>query len=264
MILRHHLSNVTSLSPPYALTIGSFDGVHLGHRYLLQELKKRGKAAVITFSNHPSAVLGQASFPLIIPIEQKVALFETIGLDLLFLLAFSKEMAQQPFDIFLEKVKEIYPFSFLVLGVGAAFGKGRQGDAAHVIGLSKKMQFEVEYLPKLKVDDQEVSSGRIRKLIEKGDIETASKFLGRPYSLLLPWEEGPISLEGLCLLPQGKYALTCVQKLKSYETVGYLSHYPPVLTIHFSENDRPSLGLIEVFFSASAQKSHQQQNRGEL
>jgi cytidyltransferase-like protein len=249
MIIRNSLCRVSSLASPYALTIGSFDGMHLGHQYLLKTLKQKGTAAVVTFSNHPSLVLKERTpLCLITPLEQKIALLEGSGVDLLYLLPFSLEFAEQPFDLFLEKIQQVYPFSFLCLGIGAAFGKRRQGDAAHVQELAKKMEFTVEYLPKLKIHDEEVSSGRIRKLIEKGTLEKASQLLGRPYSLLLFWDQEPIHVEHLCLLPAKKYTLSCRQNEHTYLAHGYLSHTPPLLNIQFPNERKPDPGWIEVIF----------------
>lgn len=175
-------------NPPLGLIIGAFDGVHLGHIHLIKTLDKlmgsKGTKAVITFSNHPSQVLkGAKPVQPICTKEEKIKLLEKAGVDLLFLLEFTPELAALSYEEFLSKVKKVYPFQYLVVGKGDAFGKGRQGDEPHIRELGKKLHFEAEYVEKLKIDGEVVSSGKIREFIQSGDLKKAAKFLGRPYSI---------------------------------------------------------------------------------
>ena len=173
------------LSKKIALTIGSFDGVHLGHLALFKRLREKvgekGITAVFTFKNHPSTLLsGRPPVKLLTTPEEKLHLLKQAGIDLVILVEFTPEFMAQPFDLFLKNLKSHLPFSFLVLGEGAAFGKNKQGDKAHVSQLAKELKCEVEYLQKTTLNGQPISSGTIRKLIAEGNLALASSLLGRP------------------------------------------------------------------------------------
>lgn len=183
MLIAESLEQIPSLPPPVALTIGNFDGVHLGHQRLLQRLKTLGTSCVLTFRNHPSMVLRQQLPPPIYPLEQKVKLLEENGVDLLILLGFSYELAEQPSLVFLKKIQETLPFSFLLLGKGAAFGKDRDGDEAHVRALQDTLHFHAEYLPNITLNGRPVSSARIREEIKKNNVHEVERLLGRTYSI---------------------------------------------------------------------------------
>lgn len=187
MLIIKDLSSIPSPLPePIGITLGSFDCVHLGHKFLITRLRElvspSGTVAVITFQNHPAQVLKNRPFtsPLY-TLEQRCYFLEKEGVDLLLLLTFNEEFASQPYDQFLETLKEKLPFSHLVLGQGASFGRGKGGDEPHVKQLEKKLRFRAEYLPKRQVEGLEVSCGKVREAVEKGDLATAEKLLGRPF-----------------------------------------------------------------------------------
>lgn len=187
MIIATKLPDVPFMPLPCGLTIGSFDGVHLGHQYLLEQLRKKvspeGSIALLTFKNHPSEVLqNHPPVTSLYSLDQKIQLLEDFGIDLLILLEFTKELAALSFDVFLGEVKKYYPFSYLLLGKGATFGKGKQGDETHVKALGLSLAFEADYLEKFQVGGEIVSSGKIRTLIENDNLEKASVLLGRPYT----------------------------------------------------------------------------------
>ena len=190
---------------PYALTIGNFDGLHRGHQHLLSILKNSGlPTAVLTFSNHPSDVLkNRAHSPLLCTQEHKIRLFGHAGIDLLIVLPFTVEFAQQSYTHFLKSLKEHLCFSQLILGKGAALGNRQEGTEEKVSALGKTLGFETHYIDK----HLEISSGAIRKAILQGDLETARLLLGRPFSLYAkPAPE--IDGSGLCLPPNGTYLVT--------------------------------------------------------
>ncbi len=206
MIIVDEISQIPSLPAPLALTIGSFDGIHLGHLAILQRLKKYGTSAVLTFKNHPSQVLSQRPpSPLLCTPEHKLLLLEQARVDLVVLLAFTSAFSEQPFDLFLKTLRTAYPFTLLILGKGASFGKNKQGDEPHVRELGQELGFFVEYLEKTTVQGEVVSSGRIRAHIEKGELPLASALLGRPYSIYGPLIKNTLSLKHLCHPPEGSY-----------------------------------------------------------
>jgi riboflavin kinase/FMN adenylyltransferase len=198
--------------------LGAFDGIHLGHQHLIRRLRQKvspkGTLAVLTFRNHPNQVLkSRTLLPLICTFEHKVNLLEELDVDLLIAPAFTQETADQTYEQFLKEIKHFFPFSFLILGKGAVFGKRREGDELHIKALQESMCFEVEYVEKLIYQQEVISSARIRQAIQQGDFSLASAMLGRSYSIysFLQKSEGPngygiMDVKGLCLPPDGTYS----------------------------------------------------------
>jgi riboflavin kinase/FMN adenylyltransferase len=224
MLLLTDINDIPPIARPCGLTIGSFDGIHLGHQVLLTHLRSKlppnGLLAVLTFSNHPSHYFTpHAPAPLICPPLQKAKLLNHYGADIVVLTAFTERFSATPFDQLLRLLKQKLSFSYLTLGTGAVFGKGREGDEAHVRTLSMQLDFEVDYLPKFTLHGTPVSSGRIRALIRQGDFPKVETYLGRPYSLLCHLKvvngRSTFSAKGLCLPPEGIYPV-CV-KMRSEE-----------------------------------------------
>ena len=175
-----------NLKTPIAVTIGTFDGIHLGHQTLLKRLKELAQTtAVVTFSNHPSEILNPtASIPLIYPPEKKLQILESYGIDLIVLLTFTKDTSSYTYDRFLLDLRDKLPFDYLVLGWDACLGKGRTGTPEAIQAFAKGHGFSVEYMPKYENDGAAVSSGRIRQLIAENKLEKASRLLGRIYKKL--------------------------------------------------------------------------------
>jgi len=157
-----------------ALTIGFFDGVHLGHRELLSRLRKHPHATILTFSNHPKELLNPPAPELLIPHKEKIALLKSYA-DLLVILPFTAELAATPF----EKLLSQFDLSHLLLGEGSAFGKGREGNEANVRRYAKTKGFTVEYIPKFHFQGKPVSSSWIRDAIGAGDMKLAHQLLGK-------------------------------------------------------------------------------------
>lgn len=207
------LSPVTLPTALRGLTIGNFDGLHLGHLSLLKELRallpKEGQLLVYTFSNHPSHILSHLSpIAYICTLEHKLKLLREADVDATYLTPFTQELANTPFDDFLLQLKEKLNFSLLLLGEEARFGKNREGNATKTREVGKRLGFEVTYIPKYKVEDEVVSSARIRALIAEGNFSQASRYLGRPYSIYAPLTNGSMVLTGLCLPPTRLYQAT--------------------------------------------------------
>jgi len=180
MITISSLKDVPKIAKPIALSIGIFDGVHLGHQYLIQELKKRGTSVVLTFSNHPSEVLNpHHACSMICSLAERLNLLEQYGVDLTLVFSFTSDIANTPYDRFLKQIHEALPFDYLILGKGAALGKDGEGTEAAIKELSKKLQFEVVYLSKFILDGEIVSSRKIRQLLEDDNKTKAARLLGR-------------------------------------------------------------------------------------
>jgi riboflavin kinase / FMN adenylyltransferase len=189
----HNLLDAPAVLGPTAVTIGNFDGVHLAHRELFHRVVARARelsvaSAAITFEPHPARILHPSSAPaLLTPLAQKIRLVEQEGLDLLVVLAFTRELSQLTPAEFVRKilVEEVHAAAVCV-GSNFHFGRGKSGDAALLAELGTKEGFAVETLPILNIRGERVSSSRIRQLLSEGDPELACRLLGRPFSVSGP------------------------------------------------------------------------------
>lgn len=182
MIIVERLEDIPPISGPIGLAIGSFDGVHLGHQHLFQQLKKHGTAAILTFSNHPAEVLHpHLAPPLIDTLDQKIRRLEIHGIDLALILPFTPELSSQPYDTFLKQVHQHLPFTHLIRGEGSVLGHQAQGTEENIRALSKELNFEAIYLPTFLLENEPVSSKKIRELINNGNFEQAFRLLGRRF-----------------------------------------------------------------------------------
>lgn len=249
---------LSTLSKPVSVTIGNFDGVHLGHQAILKRLKEvsllaKGSCAVVTFENHPSHILRpQHAVESIYTVSHKIRLIEEFGIDYLILIPFTKEFAQQSANDFLSSLRCHYPFTSLVLGYDASFGKNKEGNYQTVKEFSMTHQFNVEYLSKRQIDDIVISSSQIRKMLRSGDITGASQLLGRPYSVFSKIERGlqqgavigfptvNLNIEGLCHLPLGVYIVWALLDHNKIPAVANLGIAPTLKNIHTP--------LLEVHF----------------
>jgi riboflavin kinase/FMN adenylyltransferase len=171
------------------LTIGVFDGVHLGHRHLIAKLnelaRKQGYASgVITFSQHPQEVLSpKTRLPSLTRLEQRIALLEDEGVDIVIPIPFTPQLANLSPKQFLSLLKEYLQMKGLVVGPDFALGKGRQGDIDTLRKLGQEMGFSLTVVPPMAVDGETASSTAIRKALAEGNIKRVQKLLGRPFRL---------------------------------------------------------------------------------
>jgi len=171
------------------LTIGVFDGVHLGHKHLISRLKELARqqgvlSGVITFSQHPQEVLSpQTRLPSLTSLEQRIALLQDEGVDIVIPLPFTPQIADLSPEQFLELLKEFLKMKGLVVGPDFALGKDRQGDIDALRQLGQEMGFSVTVVPPMTIDGEIVSSTAVRQALAKGDMKQAQKLLGRPFSL---------------------------------------------------------------------------------
>ena len=200
---------------PIALTIGFFDGVHLGHQQVL-----RHASVALTFPDHPAHVLRpQTHIPLINSPTYKAQLLGRYGIDTVVLLPFTAELASQTPEQFLLNLRTHIPFSRLVLGHDAHLGRHRSGTPDVIRAIANAHGFDVEYCPPFNLDGRPVSSSRVRTAIESGNLPTTERLLGRPlsYGSIVQHGEGlgnrlgyptaNLSVQGSCLPPNGVYAV---------------------------------------------------------
>ena len=174
-----------------AVTIGNFDGVHLGHRYifrkLIDEARREGcPAVVITFEPHPKLILHpeRRPFYLITSLEEKIRLIAGAGVDCLILIPFSLEYARITAEEFIRGLLwERLRTRKILIGHDYTFGRGKQGDKAFLTEFGRRLGFAVEVMDPFKVGDTTVSSTRIRTALLAGEVRFAAGLLGRPYNL---------------------------------------------------------------------------------
>ncbi|MFZ2098487.1 MAG: bifunctional riboflavin kinase/FAD synthetase [Anaerolineales bacterium] len=171
------------------LTIGSFDGVHLGHQHLLQELNyaahlNGGKSTVLTFHPHPSVILRGRTGPfyLTTPAE-KVELLDQLGTDIVVTHPFTYEISQSTARDYVTYLMTHLGFSQLWVGYDFALGKGREGKVPYLKKLGEELDYQVNVIQPVVLDGRIISSSLIRQLITEGNVYDASKYLGRPYRL---------------------------------------------------------------------------------
>ncbi|MBS0616218.1 MAG: FAD synthetase family protein [Verrucomicrobia bacterium] len=181
MKIFHSLEEISALPLPIALTIGVFDGVHIGHQHLLSELKKHGTPVVLTFSNHPSEVLPHRSpVQMICSLEKRLLKLEQCGVAATIVLPFTKELSQTSYDAFLRQVYAHLPFATLLLGEGESFGHHCEGTPGRVSAFGEEVGFKAIYLEKIIYRSEFVSSKRIRALQALGLTEEANSLLNNP------------------------------------------------------------------------------------
>lgn len=173
------------------ITIGSFDGVHEGHQQIIARMnrlarKHDGESILITFHPHPRLVLypQDQDLRLITSIDEKIQLLERYGLDHVVVVPFTVEFSQQSADEYIQHflVRTFRP-RIVVIGYDHRFGAGRQGDINYLRWHGERAGFEVVEIEKHEIEDMAISSTKIRKALEKGDVEKAGRLLGHPFTL---------------------------------------------------------------------------------
>ena len=189
MRLFHGYENA-EIGRPAVLTLGVFDGLHLGHQLIISRVVERARAlsavpTVITFDPHPRAVLHPESAPpLLQTFDQKVEAFGVLGVEQAIVVRFTPEFARVSAEEFLRDVvyerlqaREVY------LGRGFAFGRGREGNIELLRRVSRELGFFADEVPEVRLRGQRISSSRIRELLAAGRVNLARRMLGRPYGV---------------------------------------------------------------------------------
>ncbi len=178
-------------APNPVLTVGTFDGVHLGHRKIIDRLNQlarevNGESVIFTFDPHPRKVVSpsETNLRLLTTLDEKIELFEQSGIDHLIVYPFTKEFSQLSYEQFVEHILigQIHTH-YLVVGYDHKFGKNREGDFEFLKNCADRLGFRIEKLDVLLINESNVSSTKIREAIQHGDFETANEFLGYPFTL---------------------------------------------------------------------------------
>lgn len=175
---------------PTAITIGTFDGVHIGHRKILERLINNARllnvrSTVLTFFPHPRMVLQKdTDIKLLNTPEEKEQILAGTGLDCLIVHPFTKAFSRLSAGEFVQDilVNQIHAKK-IIIGYDHRFGRNRNANISDLISFGKLLDFEVEEIPAQEVDEVSVSSTKIRKALEEGDVQTANSYLGYEYLL---------------------------------------------------------------------------------
>ena len=171
------------------LTVGIFDGVHLGHKYLVSKLLEEARqknllSGAVTFRQHPEELLSPLTrLPFLTDIEERINLLKKEGVDVIIPLSFTAELAQLSARQFAGLLQKHLRMRGLVIGSDFALGKGREGDTNTLQKLGQDMNFSVTVVPPLVINGEVVSSTTIRKALADGDMRKVCELAGRPFSL---------------------------------------------------------------------------------
>lgn len=171
------------------LTIGVFDGVHLGHQYLISQLMKHAQqqnllSGVVTFRQHPQNILSpQTKLPFLTDLTTRAELLKNEGVEAIITLSFTDELAQLSARQFASLLKKYLRMRGMVIGPDFALGWNREGTAKTLHALGQDMDFSVTVVPPIMVNGEMVSSTAVRQALANGDMKRVVSLIGHPFSL---------------------------------------------------------------------------------
>ena len=186
------VAGVEGLTPevgPIFAVIGVFDGIHLGHQYLLRRLVEEARSrsarpAVITFDSHPDEVILGAAPPLLLDPADRLALLGELGVEVVVVQHFDAALRNTEYDAFIDRITSRTRLAGLLMTPDAAFGHDRRGTPDTVADLGRRVGFDLVVAPQLEIEGRSVRSSDIRAAIAAGDLGTAARLLGRPYAIV--------------------------------------------------------------------------------
>lgn len=185
----HHTLDAAPPAGPHVVTLGNFDGVHAGHRGLLLGAAARARAlnlpaAVVTFDPHPTVVVAPERKPLLLmTLAQRLEAFEACGMDLAWVIPFSRVFSEMAPEAFLEVLARALPPRELHVGRAFCFGRDRGGDVGTLEAWGRTAGCDIRALALRAYDGGTLSSTRIRKALQAGRADEAALLLGHPYAL---------------------------------------------------------------------------------
>ena len=172
------------------VTLGNFDGIHLGHQKIFERVKTEasrmgGESVVITFEPHPLKVLSPKSCPpLLTPLRKKILLIEQLGMEVVLCIEFTRTFSEiSPSDFVKNILVDKVGAHKVIVGYNFHFGKNKKGNPQTLKQMGSLFNLQVEIIDSLIIEGTTVSSSKIRELIKKGQVEKASRLLGRHYSI---------------------------------------------------------------------------------
>lgn len=262
-------------SRPVVLAAGAFDGVHVGHRVVIQRAIEHARAAngtawVMTFEPHPLKLLRpEIAPPLITSTPHKLQLLRALGVDGCAVLPFTPALAAIEPELFIEDLCRTTPhLAAIVVGSNWTFGHRGRGDSKLLRELGKKHGFEVEIVEGVLLNEQPISSTRIRKAVAAGDLDEAARLLGRPFSMYgtvihgaklgrkLGYPTANVDPHNEARPPAGIYAVRMNVEGVVHPGAGFLTDHPDpakgppdVVEVHLIDRTLDLYGLdVEVFF----------------
>ncbi|AFR34765.1 bifunctional riboflavin kinase/FAD synthetase [Riemerella anatipestifer] len=206
---------------PTALSIGMFDGVHLGHQSIIKNLKKisdekKLSSGLLTFWPHPRTIFNpNENLKLLNTLTEKTSLIENLGVDFLFLQSFDEDFRNLSADDFVKKILvDKLNVKYLIIGYDHRFGKDKKGDFNLLQKMATEFDFEVQQLDAIQLENQNISSTKIRNAIASGDFKSANDMLGYHYPLsgkvihgkkigrTIGYPTANISIDNIKLLPK--------------------------------------------------------------
>ncbi|WP_159421212.1 bifunctional riboflavin kinase/FAD synthetase [Candidatus Kryptonium thompsonii] len=174
--------------PNSIVTVGVFDGVHIAHQEILRRMKEEklktgARTVLVTFDPHPQEVLHpNEKFYILTTIDERIELLSDYDLDIIFVVNFTPEFSNITAEEFCKEIMlGRIGLRKVIVGYNHAFGKNREGNPEKLKGFGEKYGFEVELIPQLLVENNPVSSSKIRSILNEGNVRLASKLLGRYY-----------------------------------------------------------------------------------
>jgi riboflavin kinase/FMN adenylyltransferase len=232
------------------VTIGTFDGVHLGHRKIISRIKEianeiGGETVILTFFPHPRMILHpeDQDLKLINTIPEKAALLEELGVDNLIITPFSRDFSNQTAEEYIKSILvEKIGTKKIVIGYDHRFGKDRRGSLADLQQLAPVYGYDVIEIPEQDINDVAVSSTRIRKALLNDEVELANEFLGYPFFISGKVNRGDqigrtigyptaniLVEETYKLIPSdGIFAVKVYLDGEEYKGMGYIGHRPTI------------------------------------
>ena len=191
MRITRQMDDLRPETRPVVLAIGSFDGLHLGHQLILRTAVEKaraggGEAWALTFDPHPAKVLKpEHAPPLVTSTEHKLVLMEPFGLDGCIVLPFTRELAVEEPDVFLDRLTRNIPtLAGIVVGANWTFGHRARGNAEMLQSEAPKRGFEAVVVKPLTLGGEPISSTRLRRAISRGEFDEIAAMTGRPFSIL--------------------------------------------------------------------------------
>ncbi|WP_312900804.1 bifunctional riboflavin kinase/FAD synthetase [Chryseobacterium taichungense] len=228
---------------PLALSLGMFDGVHLGHKSIIDELLKVGtenhlETAVLTFWPHPRFVFNpNEDLKLLNTLEEKKFLMEKYSIDTLFLKEFDEEFRNLTGEEFVRKILiDKLNIKYLIIGYDHSFGKNKSGNFELLQRLSKELDFEVEQMEAINIHENNISSTKVRNALLEGNIKQANEMLGYAYSVSgtvvhgkIGYPTANIETDSIKLLPKkGAYIVEVFVKNQQYKGMLSIGTNPTV------------------------------------
>lgn len=249
MKIYHGLEEFISIKNP-VVTVGTFDGVHLGHHQIFKRMKRiaekcDGETLVVTFHPHPRLVLHPDSKNLkfINTQERKYQLIEDAGIDHLIIIHFTRDFALNDARTFIKDILyDKIGICQLVVGYDHHFGRNREGSFDELLSLAQELDFKVEQIPVKDIDNIAISSTKIRNALNKGEIKTANTLLGYEYSITgkvvggnkighrigFPTANTELDDKYKLITANGVYACRIQWKNKKYLGMGNIGYRPTI------------------------------------